>query len=92
MLREAKFKSVISKVLEKSELIGQFVLLVSPDWDFPGASVVKNLPANTRDEGDKGSISGMGKSPRGGNGQTTLVLLPGKSQGQRSLAVWSPWG
>ena len=27
-----------------------------------------------------------------GNGQPALVLLPGKSQGQRSLVGCSPWG
>ena len=32
---------------------------------FPGSSVVKNPPANT---GDLGSISGLGRSPGGGNG------------------------
>ena len=32
---------------------------------FPGGSVVKNLPANA---GGTGSISGLGKSPGGGNG------------------------
>ena len=32
---------------------------------FPGGSVVKNLPAN---EGDSGSILGLGRSPVEGNG------------------------
>ena len=32
---------------------------------FPDDSVVKNPPANA---GDKGSISGLGRSPREGNG------------------------
>ena len=32
---------------------------------FPGGSVVKNLPASA---GDVGSISGLGRSPGGGNG------------------------
>ena len=32
---------------------------------FPGASVVKNTPANTR---DLGSIPGLGRSPGEGNG------------------------
>ena len=32
---------------------------------FPGGSVVKNLPANV---GDSGSIHGLGRSPRAGNG------------------------
>ena len=33
--------------------------------DFPGGSVVKNLPANT---GDTGSIPGVRRSPSEGNG------------------------
>ena len=32
--------------------------------DFPGGAEVKNLPANA---GDSGSVSGSGRSPRGGN-------------------------
>ena len=35
---------------------------------FPGGSVVKNLPANSGDAGDAGSIPGSGRSPGGGNG------------------------
>ena len=31
---------------------------------FPGGSVVKNLPTSA---GDMGSVSGLGKSPGGGN-------------------------
>ena len=34
-------------------------------WDFPGGSVVKNLPANA---GDVNSIPGLGRSSGGGNG------------------------
>ena len=37
-------------------------------WGFPGGSLVKNLPDNEGDSGDMGSIPGMGRSPRGGNG------------------------
>ena len=37
---------------------------------FPVGSVVKNLPANAGDAGDTGSISGLGRSPGGGNGNT----------------------
>ena len=33
--------------------------------DFPGGSVVKNLPANA---GDTGLIPGLGRSPGEGNG------------------------
>ena len=36
---------------------------------FPGASVVKDLPANNAgDAGDLGLIPGLGRSPAGGNG------------------------
>ena len=49
--------------------------------------MVKNLPAN---DGDKGLIPGLGRSPGEGNGNP--VFLPGKSHGWRSLAGYSPWG
>ena len=35
---------------------------------FPGGSVVKNLPANSRDARDVGSIPGLERYPGGGNG------------------------
>ena len=38
------------------------------NWGFPGGSVVKNQPTNAGDAGDIGSISGLGRSPGGGNG------------------------
>ena len=34
-------------------------------WDFPGGSVVKNLPANA---GDVNSVPGLGRSSGEGNG------------------------
>ena len=54
-------------------------------WGFQGSAVVKNLPARSGDTRDAGSIPGSGRSPGEGNG--TPVFLPGKSHGQRSLAV-----
>ena len=36
--------------------------------DFPGDSVVKNLPANAKASGDWGLIPASGSSPGGGNG------------------------
>ena len=36
--------------------------------DFPGGTVVKNLPANEGDTGNAASIPGSGTSPAGGNG------------------------
>ena len=35
---------------------------------FPGDSVGKNPPANVGDTRDAGLIPGLGRSPRGGNG------------------------
>ena len=35
---------------------------------FPGGSVVRNLPANARDAGNVGLISGLERPPGGGNG------------------------
>ena len=37
-------------------------------WGFPGGSVVKTLPPVEGDKGDVGSVPGLGRSPRGGNG------------------------
>ena len=53
--------------------------------------MLKNLPAYAGDAGDVGLIPGLGRSSGEGN-QPTPVFLPGKSQGQRSLAGNSPWG
>ena len=54
------------------------------------ALVVKNLPANTGDTGDTGSIPGLGRSLGEGHGQPTPVFLPRKSHRQRSLVGYSP--
>ena len=54
--------------------------------------MVKNLPANAGDTGNKSSIPGLGRSPGGGNGNPFRLLLPGESHGQRSLAVYNPQG
>ena len=54
------------------------------------ALVVKNPPANARDEG---WMPGSGRSPGEGNGNPALplgVFLLGESHGQRSLAGYSP--
>ena len=54
--------------------------------------VVKNLPANPGDSKDSGSIPGSVGSPGGGRGNSASVFLPGESEGQRSLASYSPKG
>ena len=56
---------------------------------FPGGSDGKVSVYNA---GDLGLIPGLGRSPGEGNGKPTLVLLPGRSHGQRSLVGYSPWG
>ena len=50
--------------------------------------MVKNPPANAE---DVSSISGLERSPGGGNGNPLPVFLPEKSHGQRSLVGYSPW-
>ena len=59
--------------------------------DFPYSSVGKESPCNA---GDLGSILGSERSPGEGNGNRFQYscFLPGESQGQRSLAGYSPWG
>ena len=51
--------------------------------------MVKHPPANG---GDMGSSLVVSKIPFSRKWQPTPVLLPGDSQGQRSLVGCSPWG
>ena len=51
------------------------------------ALVVKNLPANTGNVRDMGSIPGLGRSPGGGHGNP---LQSRESHEQRSWAGYSP--
>ena len=57
---------------------------------LPCGSPANNLPANT---GDTGSIPRLGRCPGEGIGNLfyCLVLLSGKSHGQRNLVGYSPW-
>ena len=55
-----------------------------PIWGFPGGSDGKESACNA---GDPGSIPLLGRK-----WQPTVVFLPGKYHGQRSLAGYSPWG
>ena len=61
-------------------------------WASQVALVVKNLPANSGDTRDANFDPWVGKTPGEGKWQSTPVFLPGKFQGQRSLAGYSPWG
>ena len=49
--------------------------------------MAKNLPANA---GDTGSVFGS-ENPLENKCLSTLVVLPGKSLGQRNLMHYSPW-
>ena len=57
-----------------------------------GGSVVKNLPVNAGDMEDIDSDPWVGNIPWRRKWQPTPIFLPGKSQGQRSLVGYSPWG
>ena len=52
--------------------------------------MVKNLPANAENTKDSSSIPGVGKIPCRRVWQPTPVFLPGKFNGKRSLAGYSP--
>ena len=66
-----------------------FLVLLVFIEGFPGGSMVKNLPANT---GDEGSNSGLGRFPWRRKWQPTSVFLPGKSRVQSSLVGYIQWG
>ena len=51
------------------------------------AQTMKNLPV-----GDLGLISGLGRSPGGGNGNPLQYSCLENPHGQVSLASYSPWG
>ena len=50
-----------------------------------------NPPDSSGDNGDSGSIPGLGRYPGVGNWQPTPLFLPGKFHGQRSLVGFSSW-
>ena len=57
------------------------------------ALAVKNPPTNAEDRHKKRGLDPwVRKIPWRRKWQPTLVFLPGESHGQRSLAVYSPWG
>ena len=56
---------------------------------FPGSSADKESTCN---EGDLGSVPGLGRFPGGGHGNLLLYSYLENPHGQRSLAGYSPWG
>ena len=59
--------------------------------DFPGSSVVKNLPANAGDTGEAGLIPGLGGSLGVGNGNLLQYSCLGNPMDRGSWWV-SLWG
>jgi len=55
-----------------------------------GDSMVKNLPANVGDTGDRGLISGLGRFPGGRRNNPLQYSCLENSHGQRSLAGGRP--
>ena len=56
-------------------------------YSFPGGLVVKNLPANAEVTREVGSISGLGRSPGGGNGNPLQYSCLENSRGAWQAAV-----
>ena len=54
-------------------------------WASQVSQVTKNLPANAGSTGDVGSISGLGRSPGGGNGNTLQYSCWGNPMDSRRL-------
>ena len=60
-------------------------MLTSSIWgildlqDFPGGTVIKNLPANAGDTRDLGLMPGLGRFPGGGNGNPIQHSFLGNS-------------
>ena len=76
--------------VEQGEVRELKMILVgsSRNRGFPGGSDGKESACNA---GDPGLIPGLGRSPWGRKWQPTLVLLPGESHGQGSLAGYNVW-
>ena len=69
-----------------------YLVLFKSPRSLLGGAVVKNLPANARNGQRSGLSPGIGKILQRRKWQSSPVLLPGKSHGQRSLVGHSPWG
>ena len=54
--------------------------------------MLKNLPSNTGDAGDSGSIPSLGRSPREGHGNPLQYSCLENPMDKRSLVGYSPEG
>ena len=62
------------------------------DLDFPGGSVVKNLPVDAGDARDAGLIPGSGTSPGIKKWQPTSVSCLENSRQEEPDGLYSAWG
>ena len=83
-LEENSFWEMVQLKTEASLCLG-----LSWYFDFPGGSDGKSICLQFR---RPEFIPWIGKIPWRRIWQPTLVFLPGKSRGQRSLVGYSPWG
>ena len=83
-MHETWFNSWEGKLHQRRDSLHTPVYLCSP-----GGSHGKESTCN---EGDLGSIPGLGKSPGGEHGNPPQYSCLENPQGQRSLAGYSPWG
>ena len=60
-------------------------------WGLPHWLRSKESAFVAGNAGNTGLILGLGRSLAGQQGQPTLVFLPGKFHGQRSLVGYGPW-
>ena len=67
-------------------------MIISMDGASQVVLVVKNMPANTEDTRDVGSIPGSGRFSGVGNGSSLLYSCLKNSMDRRSCVNYSPWG
>ena len=77
--------------LEKAPAYWCVLILYKIYWDFPGGTVIQNLPA-VQETQETGVWSLSQEGPLEEEMAPTAVSMPGTSLGQRSLAGYSPWG
>ena len=87
--RELLYNTVLVPGLQKNDLV-IYTDIYEPMyiWDFPGGWDGKELACNL---GDLDLISGLGRSPGGGNSNPLQDSCLENPHGQRSLVGYSPW-
>ena len=78
--------------LEQEVNTASYLELPKPIPGKPWWFSSKESTCNAGDVRDRGSISGSGRSPGGGNGNLLQYSCLEKSHGQKSLAGYSPQG